>query len=196
VSWHDLHFPADFHEVGKVGGDVWLLAEPTCDIDDPRLPYLLTMTVTARKGRLVCGALTLRARPDGPPVTLANVRSVPIESYLREVSRYLWESRHPALMRKAEELPGAFDSLSDKDVKVLEAGHRRRQPTAEVLPKVVAAYRSALSSKDPFDREAPTAAVARQLGYSRGHVARLLTAARREGLLGPAHRGRSGESIN
>jgi hypothetical protein len=70
-----------------------------------------------------------------------------------------------------------------------------RRPTADVLPKVAQIYRAALASDDEFEREAPTAAVAKRLNYSRGHASRLVSAARKQGLLGEARRGRSGEIL-
>lgn len=57
------------------------------------------------------------------------------------------------------------------------------------LRRVVDLYREAVAVGDWH----PTKTVAEGLGYSRGHISRLLSQARREGLLGPAHRGVAGE---
>jgi hypothetical protein len=71
---------------------------------------------------------------------------------------------------------------------------RRRRPRSETLPLVVEEYRKALDDPDPAVRRAPTQAVADRLGFKRGHVSRLLSAARTEGLLGAASPGVAGEA--
>jgi hypothetical protein len=72
---------------------------------------------------------------------------------------------------------------------------KKRQPRAEVLPQVVAAYRQALAN--PSTRSHPTQAVADRMNYARGYVSRLLSEARKMDppLLGPARPGQAGEEI-
>jgi hypothetical protein len=73
-------------------------------------------------------------------------------------------------------------------------GGRVRKPRSETLPLVVEEYRKALHDPDPAVRNAPTQTVADRLGFKRGHVSRLLSAARQEGLLGAASPGVAGET--
>ncbi len=190
---------SDMRRVGSLGAGVELLAEPTYDIEDPALDYGVTLTVTAHENLLACRELTLSQRADGPAVTDQKLRAVTIKSYLAEIRRNL-ESLSGGLiiLRFAEQFADSFamEPLSEGDVAGLEARHRRRQPMADTLPRVAAAYRQALASDDEFERDAPTEFVAKQLNYSRGHASRLVGLARKEGLLGPARPGRAGEVIS
>jgi hypothetical protein len=60
------------------------------------------------------------------------------------------------------------------------------------LGSVAREYRRALAN--PQTRRRATQTVANKLGYERGHITRLLTEARKLGLLGPARRGQAGEA--
>jgi hypothetical protein len=67
-------------------------------------------------------------------------------------------------------------------LRAFEAAQRTRRT---LTPQQVAeAYREALGSRDPDVRRQPTEATAARLGYSRGHISRMLTQARRKGLPG------------
>jgi len=190
---------SDVRRVGPLGGGLELWGEPVYDIDDPALPFLVTMTVTAHEGRLACGELRLSRRAGGTPVTDQRLRTVTVRSYLAGIRRQLGSiGGGMVILRRAEEFADsvALEPLGEEDVRGLEARHRIRQPTSDTLPRVAAAYRRALASDDVSEREAPTEYVARQLGYSRGHASRLVALARKEGLLGPASPGRAGEVIS
>jgi hypothetical protein len=67
-------------------------------------------------------------------------------------------------------------------LRAFEAAQRtRRTLTTQQVAEVC---REALGSRDPDVRRQPTEAAAARLGYSGGHVSRMLTRARREGLPG------------
>ena len=61
--------------------------------------------------------------------------------------------------------------------------------------QVAEAYRKALRSDDPGKYRRPTEAAAEALGYSRGHISRMLTQARRDGMpeIGPMRAPRAHE---
>ena len=126
-----------------------------------------------------------------------NLRAVTVRSYLAEIRRHLASSAGGlVILRLAEQFADSFalEPLSEEDAAALEARHRR--PQAETLPRVAAAYRRALASDEEGEREAPTQFVADQLGYSRGHASRLVSDARKQGLLGPTSPGRAGEVVS
>lgn len=182
---------------GGLGGGLDLRRAFTVVIDDPECPYRLAMTVDAREHQLVCVGLELASGEDGPPVTSTMIRVLSVESYLRLVRKKLRSAAGAFLIGKVSVLDSgdmAFDfPPTPGEWKGLESAHRQRRHTADLLPIVAEAYRKALGDYDPDEDGGPTAAVARRLGYSRGHVSRLVTEARKQGLLGPAHPGRAGE---
>jgi hypothetical protein len=167
---------------GRVEGGLRLVSPVTCQVEDSELPYKVTMLVGAQHGGLVCQWLRLQQRRGGPPVGTDALRQVTVEAYLDEVRRRL--AAHPLLLLSpvAGE-PGAFKPLTEE----------QRRPLLHTLPQVAFLYREALCSTDPSIAKAPTAYVARRLGYSRGHAARLVSQARDQGLLGEARGRRPGE---
>jgi hypothetical protein len=160
------------------------------EFDNASLPYLLHLTVAVVHGHPVCTGLTAERRDGGPPVTRRGLNSLPVERIVREVVAQT--------VLKTEARPGA---ISYRPAGTLEAGPvpaqlaprrgRRSEPEArrELIGKVVAAYRDLVAN----GVSRPKPAIARELSISGSYVAALLTAARRQGLLGPAIPGRAGE---
>ncbi|MEU8252208.1 hypothetical protein [Nonomuraea sp. NPDC048916] len=148
----------------------------TSEVHDISSPYRLTLKIEVRDGAPECRQFVITADADAPPITGVVLRSIPLATYVETTLEKITNRRGDAL----EELRA-------------ERG-RRRQPKSDVLPRVVEAYRLALADPDPVVRKAPTQAVADRLHYQRGHVSRLLSEARRLGMLGPARRGRAGEA--
>ena len=166
---------ADVRRVGSLGAGVELLAEPTYDVDDPALDYLVAApTAPADEARLSCWSPTLSQRPGGPPVNDKNLRAVTVRSYLAEIRRHLASSAGGlVILRLAEQFADSvacLEPLSEEDAVAPEARHRR--PQAETLPRVAAAYRP------PWPRM--RRASARRRRVSRGRSARIQPWARLE----------------
>jgi len=160
------------------------------DITDPAVPYLITLTVAARAGWLACESVTMAERPGGPAVTAMALRSMTLSLYIQRVREDLGEYAGGFLITKEvarTEDTVIFEAASESEWDALDFAQRRR--SAQLTTELVAAcYREALASPDPAQNRRPTAAVAERLNASRGHISRLLTQARREGLpgLGPS----------
>ncbi len=175
---------------GPLRGGLKLMNRFAAEVTDPAVPYHITLIVAARDGWLECESVQMSAAPGGAPVTAMAIRSMTLSLYIVKVREELGKfggaflvtrevARTERSVTHSPVDPGAWD--------IMDYAQRRRnaQLTTEV---VAAAYREALSSSDPEQSLRPTAAVAERLHASRGHISRLLTAARREGLpsLGPA----------
>jgi hypothetical protein len=179
---------------GESGGEVELAAgiflphrQYVAEVHDPGLPYQLVAKVEIKNGQPECRELILRAPEGGPAITGLALRSITLASYLE---RSL-DAQFPKYRKTEPDEQGINAQLvSDREV---TSERRRRQSIEELLPKVVAEYHRALGDEDPSVRHAPTQAVADRLHYQRGHVSRLLSEARKRGMLGKARPGRPGE---
>lgn len=186
---------------GPLRGGLTLMNRFTALIRDPAVPHEITMTVAARDGWLVCEALMIRAAPSAPPVTSPALRSVLLSLYMEQIRLEL-SIRGEGLLTG----PGAYDGppvasgagwavydlpVSYADWEQLDIAQVRR--ATRLTPELAAnAYKEALASPDPDQNKRPTAAAAERLGVSRGHLSRLLTEARRQGIegLGPGRQAR------
>jgi hypothetical protein len=171
---------------GTLHGGLQLIGRLTVEVSDAAVPYDIAMTVTERDGWLACESVTVTARPGGPPVTGAALRAPTVAKYLDLMRARLAEVRGGtkiARVIKQSEHAVHYGFPSTDDWAALDFGQRRR--AAQLTPELVAAcYREALASPDPRQYRRPTAAVAERLSASRGHISRVLTAARRQGLPG------------
>jgi len=187
---------------GVLDGGLHLDQRFRAHLDDPGLAFALTLTIGARSGRLVAEEVTVSKRPDGPAVTAAALRQLPLESYLAKVRSDVLHA-DPLLISRRDDTPPGPDRVGtttvspagQSDLARFHSAQRHRHSSVDTLPVVARAYRDALADRDPLISSAPTAAVARALHYSRGHAARLVSDARKAGLLGPARRGRAGEAL-
>jgi hypothetical protein len=146
---------------------------------------------------------TFEATDDAVEVTPAMLRRLPAVRALqqwqtigREVARQILDSIPEQEIR--------IDGLSATEaLRILTAAarntpeprRRRGSSREELIREVAQAYREAVAGGDP----APRATLADRFGYSRAHIGRLLVAARRTRsgqppLLGPAQRGKAGET--
>ncbi len=184
---------------GRLDGGLSLSNAFTTDLDDPGLNALVSLTIEARSGRLVASSIVVAERGGGPPITGAALRAVPVESYVdlvRKAARTafgLLTADSPALVPTPAGTAEVSQGPPSDDQWDHFAASQRGAPTEDLLPAVARIYREALASPDPRVRNSPTAQVARQLHYHRGHAARLVTRARKEGLLRAARPGRAGE---
>lgn len=191
IRIHEYRNLAEAFGAGPLGGGVGLTNGFAVDIADSALACDVSMIVVAHEGRLACGELTLRQRPGGPAITSSLLRAAVVDSYIAEVRRH----PGPLVSEHVETFPDgsmAFEPAGPEALETFAATQKIRRSTSDLLPKVAAAYRDALNSPHA---SAPTAAVAKRLGYSRGHASRLLSQARDAGLLGPALRGQAGERV-
>lgn len=175
---------------GPLGDGLWLANRFLVDVEDPELPYAITMTVAAVYGRLACEDLHMRKLGNGPPVTGMMIRTLVFDSYLALLREKL---RATGLLRLHNYSRRAVPHVAARDEwAALVAPPEQRTGPVQVQ-KVVDLYRQALASDNDAVRLAPNEAIAQALRISRGHAARLIVRARREGLLAPAVRGRAGE---
>jgi hypothetical protein len=193
VTQHTVQM-ADFRPGGWLQGGLILLGPVGYDVVDSELPYDVTLIVWTHDGRLAAQDIKVTQRSGGPPVTTDGLRSVTVDAYLDAVRAHLLSVGKLLLMAPVEGLPGAFEPPRSDQEAHFDRAQRPRRPMDETLPKVAAVYREALRSSDAMVAMAPTEEVGRRLGYSRGHASRLVTAARKEGLLDSARPGRAGEA--
>lgn len=179
-----------------LGGFGLTMREFRVEIKDPEIGYEVNMVVHAQDGRLCARCISVEQSEAGVPVTGTALRSIPVDAYLGLV---LEEARQSGgLVVPYEVATGVVTfklGASAEEWEAFEAaGHRRSE--VNWLPSVAKAYRDALGDPDPRVRVAPTRAVGTRLHISRGHASRLVAAARKKGLLGPALPGRGGEALS
>jgi hypothetical protein len=173
---------------GLLRGGLKLMNRFTADVKDPEAPFDIVVTVAAVDGWLAAESVTVSKRPDGPAVTAADMRTVALSLYLQrirqELQKYLgggllWKETARGEGYVAYDLPVAgpeLDRLADM---------RRAVRQAKITPEMAAeVYKEALASHDPEENQRPVAAAAERLGVSRGHVSRLISEARKNGIPG------------
>jgi hypothetical protein len=153
-------------------------------VDDSTLPYLVDMDVAIEYGRALCHSLRATRRIDGEPVTNQQLRRIPVEAIVLQAMR---DNVWAAPGGKVEFLVTSADA--DSVVDELRGRRRRSSSDREKLKReVVALYKELIP-----DNPEPRAAISQAKFISPGYVGRLLSEARRDGLLGPAPVGRAGE---
>jgi hypothetical protein len=123
------------------------------------------------------------------------LRTAVLDSYLNRIREHLGAHGGEFIVTKEvgrTETTRTFRGAREDEWRTFEATQKRDRPLD--VAEVADLYREAVGNADPEVSRAPTAAVARRLGVHRGHAARLVSRARREGLLGAALPGRSGEA--
>jgi hypothetical protein len=167
---------------GPLRGGLLLMNRFTAEITDPAVPYRITMTVGAQNEALACESFQMAKQQNGPSVTTTSTRMPVVDSYLIRIRE---ELKPPLLMyvNFESESATAFSLPTLKQaqrVRLTGRGPKRNLTTSEVA-KV---YRDVLQHGTRDEKRAPIDAVAKRLQYSRGHISRLLTQARREGKAG------------
>jgi hypothetical protein len=214
LSQEEARQEENYPEIG--GGLVTRYTGFVAKFRDPGLPYTLTIKAGVYKGAAHCTGLYIEADSGAPPITGTLLRDLPIKGYLDRALLNLtpmMPTTWDAILRGwgSEMEPAAFARLQESLNQIHAVDHlsgvelydlvtadeaadarRRQRPRSELLPIVVNEYRRALSN--PQTRRRATQTVADKLGYERGHITRLLTEARKLGLLGPARRGQAGEA--
>jgi hypothetical protein len=168
--------PIDIHEflaVPVAGGRFRGPSRVEVDVvDEPGLPYDATLTIELQDDRYVCRSATVTQRKDGPPVTAASIRSLPVASIVR---RSVEDLITP--VRGEEIAPdGSFKREMDFPVDIPTARRRRRR--GEDVKAAAVIYAVALRCGQP-----PTKAVADDLDIPLGTARRLVAQAKQAGLL-------------
>lgn len=178
---------------GPLRGGLTLMNRFEAVITDPDVPYAITMRVGAHDGWMVCEAITVSRRDEAAPLSAAALRSLALSLYMQRIREELGAYLGGGLLAKeagrtdrtvAYDFPVVPDEWESFDF----AQVRRAVNTSKITTRMAAdAYLAALASPDPAQNQRPTAAAAEKLGASRGHISRLLSQARREGIegLGP-----------
>lgn len=177
-------------------GGLVLLRRFTAQIKDPDLDFEIEISVCAHRRRLVVERVTVQRHTGGEPVTGTACRRLTLDAYLQKIRRHLGETSGSFLIAQIREPAARSTRWSPPDPQQWsesETAQRRRMPVDQTLPRVAEVYRAALADPDFGVAQAPTLEVAIRLHYSRGHAARLVSEARKAGLLGPAAPGKAGE---
>jgi hypothetical protein len=181
---------------GPLDGGLWVANRFSATVDDPAMPYLVTLTLGAHDRRLATESITLTMRTGGAPITATSLRALKVDAYVARIRAELSTLQGGLrLMRRTDgEGTTAWSGVPEHDWPRFETSQSRRRRPEDTLPEVARAYREALGHQDSYIAAAPTQYVADELHYSRGHAARLVVKARKAGLLDPAPGpGRAGE---
>lgn len=179
---------------GEGSGDIEggrLMGKLAVDVEDPAVPYDITMTVVALHGQLACEEITIGRRDRSPAVTGTVLRSTLIDTYLTRIRQELAQDTGQLfVMTRVRSTPesSTYRGMTDAERDGLAQSPRRRRRASVDLAEVAKLYREAAKTT-----HAPTAEVAKQLGIHRGYAGALVSRARKEGHLGPARPGRGGE---
>lgn len=181
----------------------WVLERPfRVHVQDSAVPSLIiVLDIEASGGRLLARSVYIERRKAPGRVDGTALRQLPIEQYLSHALKAAMGPPtagglplvRPVVMQTATSVTTRLTGTVE-NFESLNAGQTRRRPGREAMERVVAAYKEALA--DPDTSRSPTETARKKTGYTHGHVSRLLTQARKEGLLGPARPGRPGEVIN
>lgn len=159
------------HPLGSGFAVLW---EPTVRVDDPALDVVVELELEVEGGRLVVSRLEVERRPDGPPVTVDVLKSLPLVGL----------TAHAAAGGLLRGLVRVRRTKGGTQVTAADVEDLDELPEAE---RAAVVYRAAL-----FFGMAPTASVAEVLGVSRDMAAKRVQAARLAGLLEPTRKGQKG----
>jgi hypothetical protein len=183
----DLGSGSPEHGGGLLRGGVTLANRLTAEIEDPVLPYAITVVVTVRDGFLTAESITIAERPGGPPLSSVAIRSTGLSLYVQRVREEIPRQVPHVLLEEKGRTEGTV-SFGFPPVEADWDAFAQMRRATRLSPEVAAeAYLEALASPDPEKNRKPTQAAADKLGISRGHAGRLITEARKKGIpgLGP-----------
>jgi hypothetical protein len=142
----------------------------------------VTLVVEIKDRQPCCAQLTVESVHQRAPVTGTTLREIPLAAIMDHVISGVFGTpfRFEGPKRVPISTQQSIDARSD------------RMPRRVLMPKVVDAYREAMAN--PATRAKPILTVAEQLGgYQPAYISKLVSEARREGLLGRARPGIAGE---
>lgn len=146
----------------------------------PAIPYDMTIEVVVVHGEPICRSVEVRQCAGGPQVGRAALGTVPIDRIVREA--FVSQA-----MRKAPDGshfgPASPDERAALSAKLRPRRGRKGDPEAKqrLIEKVAAMYLDLAAAGERH----PKPVIARELGYSQGHIGTLLAGAREQGLVGP-----------
>jgi hypothetical protein len=182
----------DLSEVDSLvpfGRDMLLPREYQVRFEGADLPYIVTLEIRLEDTGPACNAMRCERASDGPPVTTAGIRRIP-------VSRLVSESPQVAAwvpMRDAEGGVVGEEVAAVRDFPAIAAAQREVESTRrrwamndDHLRAVARVYREAKKRPGPTGVPAPTAAVKEHFNVSRPTAGRWVMASRDRGFLPPA----------
>lgn len=180
----------------------WVLQCPLrAVVTDSKLPgYEIELEVEADEGQLVARQVVVRRGAGSAPVSGSTLRQLRVAEQIAHVLKAateLYDGDAPPIRPRVDSGPGWVTTRlagSATEQERLRRAQTGRRASDQVMQEIVAAYREAQG--DLLTSHHPTKAVAERLNYSKGHVSRVLSEARKAGLLGPARPGRPGEVIS
>ena len=173
---------------GPLRGGLTLMNRFEAVVTDPDVPFEIAMRIGAHDGWLVCEAITVSEKDQGTPLSAAALRSLALSLYMQRIREELGAYLGGGLVTKEI---GRTENTVRYELPITPADWddfaqvRRAVHASKITTQMAAdAYLAALASPDPSQNQRPTAAAAEKLGASRGHISRLLSQARREGIQG------------
>jgi hypothetical protein len=141
--------------------------------------FTIKIVVTIRSRQPQCEVLTVESRGGQLPVTATTLRAIPVASIVEQVMLGVFGS--PFRLVDGRPAPVSTQSAIEE--------REQRMPRRLLMPRVVDEYRSAVRAQS----RRPIQDVAELLGYQPKYISKLVNEARKDGLLGPARLGKSGE---
>lgn len=188
----------------ELGGGLYMAQDLAVRVDDPEQPHVVELVIVPWQGRLEAGRVTVTRRDDASPPVDHKALRFPLAAYVAgAVAEYLRrptsDPEHLLLIARIGRgyagRPTSFQAFGPDDQEqaantIPQTQGERRGKRAN-LERAAELYREAL--RDPLHCRAPTQYVAVKEHWSRGHASRLVTEARKAGLLGPPRGTRGGE---
>lgn len=162
-----------------IGNGLQLLGILSVRVTDETLDLTLNGDVGGVQNALAFRRLQIESH-NGGPITSRTLRQLPLGTYLRLIFEDL-KANHPYFVHSASRT-GPPGSLSPATAANIEAA-RVNMKKSDLLPAAAAAYNRGQSDPDPKRRRRAIELAAIELGYSRGHTSRLISEARRLGML-------------
>jgi len=144
----------------------------------PGVPYEVLLTIERKDRGFICTELFVKQRAGGPPVTLAGIRSIPVESWVRRGVRELQPFYENTASGKTPLQRGGPLGLPVAPRRRRTSKRRSRDEEKADVELAAVVYRLAEVGGEP-----PSKAVADQLRIPLGTARFLVARARARGLL-------------
>ncbi len=171
-----FHKRIDYRALILPGEDRMIRYPIDVTVTDASLPFDIDMHVVAddESNIMVCDDMRLRRRPDGPPITSASLRSIPVREIVQEIAERCAEP-----LRQPDD--GGWNFGAGVSDSATVRPHRRgaRMLLDADLPEVAEVWRAA----SDVGSRATTMAVKDHFNVSRPTAARAVQRAREAGLI-------------
>ncbi|WP_159842379.1 hypothetical protein [Nocardia sp. CY41] len=151
-----------------------VVAQPKPDDEDP-WEVKVEMRLDIQDGRLVCTKLSAEQLPDGPPVTLDNIRRIPVARIVAAAADEF------GLI--TERKPGGGYSLMSTGFDWPADDFAKNGPTPDALEDITRVYAFCMASG-----LSPNAELLKRYGIPKPTTSRWISTARRRGILVDEHR--------